>query len=118
MTLKTELKTNRILKLKDSKSKSISSETSSKLSSYEKQLLEDMKRDSSPQGRGLTTIDEEKSKLKNKFLKSNKLVPFDDRSDFDNKPIRSTEHGKSWAITDYSSSFKSSGIDRPRRFED
>lgn len=105
------------LKLKDMKSKSISSEASSKLSSYEKQLLEDMKRDPSPQGRGLSTIDEEKQKLKNKFLKSNKLVPLDDRSDFDNKPIR-PDHAKSWAVTEYSSSLKPIGLDRPRRFDD
>ena len=44
-------------------------------------------------------------------MRSNKLVPLDDRSDFDNKPIRSSD-SKSWAITDYSSS------NRPRRFED
>ena len=100
------------------KSKSISSsETSSKLSSYDKQLLEDMKRDPSPQGRGLSTIDEEKQKLKNKFLKSNKLVPLDDRSDFDNKPIR-PDHSKSWAVTEYSTSLKPVGLDRPRRFND
>jgi hypothetical protein len=74
-------------------------------------------RDSSPQGRGLGTIDEEKSKLRNKFLKSNKLVPLDDRSDFDNRPIRGADPSKSWAVTEYSS-YKSSGLDRPRRFED
>ena len=94
---------------KDSKKSILSDSSSNKLSAYDK---DDSKRDSSPLGRSLSTIDEEKLKLKNKFLRNNKLVPLDDRADYDNRPVRSTE-SKSWAITDYSSSST-----RPRRFED
>ena len=113
-----------------------------KLSAYDKQLLEDM-RGSTPSGR-LTTIDEgiwiylflkkkisnwnllklkkERSKLKNKlkenrFIKSNKLAPYDDRSD----PEIRTKSGTSWAIAgnSYADSKKPlSNFDRPnRRFE-
>jgi hypothetical protein len=108
---------------KDSKSKL------APLSSYDRQLLDDM-RVPSPKSR-LSTIDEgndynhssfhqssikniifinfyiiyficyylmksEKSRSKNRFLKSNKLSPYDDGSDYENSRSKST----AWAITD------------------
>ena len=101
--LKVILKTNKknifkfniLFKLKGSKSKSQTS-SDSKLTAYDKQLLEDM-RGATPNPR-LTTIDEEKSKLRNRFMKSNKLMPFDDRIDSDSKPIKSFDRERSWAI--------------------
>lgn len=85
------------LKNKDSKLKAASSNSyDSKLSTYDRQLLEDM-RVSSPKPNRLTTIDEEKSKfLRNKFLKSNKLNPYDDKSD-----MEPSSRNTSWAITDH-----------------
>lgn len=97
---------------KNSKPKT-SSSSDSKLSAYDKQLLEDM-RQNTPNGR-LTTIDEERSKLKNRFMKNNKLAPYDDKSDPEYRP-RSFDREKSWAITDTKKS--SLGNERPsRRFE-
>jgi len=68
----------------------------SKLSAYDKQLLEEM-RGATPSNPRLTTIDEERSKLKNQrtFMKSNKLAPFDDRSEL---PVRNGEKDRSWAM--------------------
>jgi len=69
----------------------------SKLSAYDKQLLEEMRGATPSSNPRLTTIDEERSKLKNRgtFLKSNKLAPFDDKSDL---PARSNERDRSWAL--------------------
>lgn len=79
--------------MKDSKSKMTT--PSPKLSAYERQLIDDM--DSTSRSR-LSTITEHDKKSKLSSLKSNKLVPLDDKSDID-------QHNKSkqnynWAITD------------------
>lgn len=93
---------------KDSKLKPIDS----KLSPYDRQLLDDM-RVTSPKQK-LTTISEsdmERSRLKNKFLKANnKLAPYDDRSDSEifNKSKSST----SWAITESYAGLKSRNLNR------
>ena len=96
------------------------------MSSNDRQLLEDM-RVGSPKSNRLTTIDEglfgninpfikvlsfnlnlvyiysfiEKSRMRSKFLKSNKLNPYDDKTEIEPK-----SRNTSWAITDHQSSFK------------
>jgi len=69
---------------------------SSKSSTKVGSLLEEM-RGATPSNPRLTTIDEERSKLKNQrtFMKSNKLAPFDDRSEL---PVRNGEKDRSWAM--------------------
>lgn len=99
-----------------SKSKMTASSSESKLSAYDKQLLEDM-RGNTPNGR-LTTIDEERSKLRNqnRFMKNNKLAPFDDRSERE-LPTKSSDKSRSWAIVDSKKGLPALDSRPSRRFE-
>lgn len=84
--------------LTDLKNKDKSKSNNSSLTSNDRQMLEDMRVSSPKPNSRLTTIDEEKSKLRNRFLKSNKLNPYDDNSGSTAAiPSRNT----SWAITDH-----------------
>lgn len=65
-----------------------------KLSAYERQLIEDM---NTPKGR-LTTISENlENKSKLKGFKSNKLAPYDDKSDTE---ISKSKNNATWALVD------------------
>ena len=74
------------MKFKDSKSKT----PSTKLSAYERQLIEEMDTNSRAKLSTITEIDK-----KSKPLKNNKLVPLDDKSDMDRN-----KQSYNWALID------------------
>lgn len=76
------------MKFKDSKSK----QPSAKLSAHDRQLLDEMDTNSRAKLSTISEIDK-----KSKSLKSNKLVPLDDRSDFDKNV---SKQNYSWALVD------------------